>query len=61
MKKYECLCLVFVYFDFSLNSKVLKVALKKHVTSDQQILAGAQITEWITSLQHKQGCLAITQ
>ena len=36
---------LFVYFDFSLNSKVLKVALKKHVTSDQQILAGAQITE----------------
>ena len=37
--------LLFVYFDFSLNSKVLIVALNKHVTSDEQILAGAQITK----------------
>ena len=44
-----------------LNSKVLVVALNKHVTLDEQILAGAQITKWITSLQHKQGCLALTQ
>ena len=36
---------LFVYFDFLLNSKVLRVALNKHVTSDQQILADAQITE----------------
>lgn len=38
--------LLFVYFDFSLNSKVLIVALNKHVTSDEQILAGAQITKY---------------
>ena len=37
--------LLFVYFDFSLNSKVLIVALNKHVTSDEQILADAQITK----------------
>ena len=37
--------LLFVYFDFSLNSKVLIVALNKHVTSDEQTLAGAQITK----------------
>lgn len=38
--------LLFVYFDFSLNSKVLIVALNKHVTSNEQILAGAQITKY---------------
>ena len=34
---------LFIYFNFSLNSKVLIEALNKHVTSDEQILAGAQI------------------
>ena len=52
---------LFIYFNFLLNSKGLIVALNKHVASDEQILAGAQITKWLTSLQHKQWSLALTQ